>query len=412
MIRSAGGVKGIVGAVLVVVALGGGERAAAKDSVKAPELTEQATLEPFEVPRPYLRNYPLRGRREPAETPQARVAAFGEERVVFVDVDGNGKFGDRNVDGWTLPGDAYRYLVPIERWIVVGKRQVWLEFAKDGATVSYGAVVFVPVERPGERLQKARNLKRRNPSKILAALVAWNDLRLRHGLVPGRLDDDFSIGCHAHADYCARNGITHVQDAAKPGYTKEGALAGKWSGIGSAEAPVEVDLSHRAFYHRMQLIHATTVSMGIGYAKGVTVLDGSRDRSRRPWIYPVCIPAPDTTDHPRSFSKERPVPHPRQFGSFEALKGVGCPITLTFRTDDVTQVRAELREKGPKGKMVDALVSSPDLPANREIPDNYKTIGIIPRKSLKSRKTYWVHVRYVYEGVAGERTWTFKTGSK
>ena len=80
------------------------------------------------------------------------------------------------------------------------------------------------------------------------------------------------------------------------------------------------------------------------------------------------MPAPGTEGHPRSFSFERPVPHPEAFGSARGLRGAGCPITLTWERAGVTDVEAELREKGiqiafPKGlSPLRVLRLMPDLP--------------------------------------------------
>lgn len=388
--------------VRIVGALAVAALAAAADAEDGPDaFPSESPLSEVTIEREHRRNYPLRGGRRPAGAPPVRQAVVGETRVLFVDVDGNGRYGDAGIDGWTLPGAAYRYVVPVEPSIVLGARRVWLRFANDGSKVAFREEPFA--------IPAASSKERKQAKAGLGALLVWNDLRLRHGLVPARLDPELSADCVRHARYCVRHGITHKQAKANEGYTAGGAEAGRYGGIGEAEPAVEIDLSHRAFFHRMQLVHATTERVGIGYAGGITVIDGSRGRGRRKWTYPVCIPAPDTTGHPRAFSREQPTPHPRELGN-SGGRGVGCPITLTFERDGVTDVTAKLRLDGPEGKPVDVLVSSPDAPGHTSIPDNYKTIGIIPRKQLKSRARYWVHVTYVDRGKPGERTWTFETG--
>ena len=397
---------------------------AAQTRAAEPELDKKAPLTALKDISTHLRAYPL-GRHKAVAKPSMKRLQLGAksgDAILLVDVNGNGRFGDLGVDGWTRPGKAYRYLVPIERWIVLRDRQIWLRFDEDGAGVHFRAERFEPREGSGEDASDAKASKPPRGKAEVAGLLAWNDVRLRNGLVPVRLSRKLSDGCRQHALYCAANGITHVQVPSRSHASAAGADAAKWSGIGSAEPAAEVDLAYRALYHRIQLIHPTTTAAGIGAAHGVTVLDGSRargmekgaGRTRRKWVYPVVIPAPGSVGQPRAFSSERPRPHPGYYSSDRALKAAGLPVTVTFLRPAVKDISAELRLGGPKGVPVKFLLSSPEEPANAAIPDNYKTIALLPRAALSAGKTYWVRIIYtrtdVKTATPTELTWTFETG--
>lgn len=351
---------------------------------------------------PYRRNYELPRRKTAAAEPTVVRVKLLRERVLFVDVDGNGRVDDVGLDGWTLEGDEYRYVVPFEDSLAVGDHRVWLRFSEDGNSVAFRAEKSAPPRgEPAKRVKEAA-----------AALRVWNDLRLRNGLPPVWLDAELALGCVLHSRYMARHGLTHAEDPAKDLYTELGARAGKNGNVGTWAAREEIGGMYRSFYHRISLFHPATRGAGIGDVGGRCTFDGTTGREDRRWLWPVIVPAPSTVGVPLEFSAEEPVIHRDVFRGRRALNGAGFPISVTFPHDDVKGAAAELRVAGPAGKPVEFLLSSPEKPGNAEIPNNYRSIGLVPRTRLKPRTTYWARVSYVYRGKPGEHEWTFTTGAK
>ncbi len=399
-------------AIALAMLLAGSAVASPGDDEPASEETT-SPLSAASVEVPHLRAYTLTKRRKAAERPAVMRADVAGEELLFVDVDGNGRYGDLGVDGWTLPGDAYRYVVPIERVIVVGLHSVKLRFPKDKDAVVWSAEEMTmpppPNGAPGGRQASA------DAKAFPAAVRTWNDLRIRNGLLPARLDLELSRGCQLHAVYMTRHGMTHNEDETASSYTAEGAEAGRFSGLGPQPADREVLTAYRTLFHRIQLIHPETRTIGIGNVGGNSVLDGSRGRVFKgrgggAFARPVIMPAPGTVGHPCNLAPEEPMPHTAGTRGRAGRARGGCPITLTFLTPAIRDVKAELRRGGERGKAVEILLSWPERPAAPSIKDNYKTIGIIARKALRSRTEYWVRVEWMYEGKPDSRAWTFKTG--
>ena len=116
----------------------------------------------------------------------------------------------------------------------------------------------------------------------------------------------------------------------------------------------------------------------------------------------VIVPAPTSALHPTHFAREYPRPHP------EGIEP-GFPITVTFRTTNITDVEARLCLKNEKGRLIPTLVYSPENPANKLRPRNRNSICVIPRKPLPPRKTYWIRVSWKRNGDPESREWNFAT---
>lgn len=100
-----------------------------------------------------------------------------------------------------------------------------------------------------------------------------NDLRKRAGLQPVELDERLSRGCQSHAKYVVRNldhpklaglGI-HDEDESLPGYSAEGARAGRRSVIAQQSEPGDSVANWMAtLYHRVPLLDPAIRRIGWG----------------------------------------------------------------------------------------------------------------------------------------------------
>lgn len=356
------------------------------------------------------RSYVLPRGTQAVEKPVAMTARLGEKNVLFFDVDGNGSFGDVGIDGWAVDASVYRYMVPLEPSIMLDEWEVFLRFSKDGTWVHYCPeypdfpdVDFGPT--PADKAQ-AGAVRR----SLSIGLTNWNRLRLRSGLAPVRLDRALSDACMLHSLYMDQHGVTHTEEEGKAGYTAEGAAAGRAGSVGPGPLLREIRFCHSSFYHRLMLFHPDTRRVGLGEGRKRVTLDGISGREAREWSWPVIIPAPGVHDVPRGMSDERPIPHPDVFTSRERLEEAGFPITLTFESTKITEVNAELRLGGPDGAEVPFQLSWPERPANDSQPTNFKSICLIPDRTLAAETVYWVRVGYTHRREADQRTFRFRTG--
>jgi hypothetical protein len=331
------------------------------------------------------RNYPLPEGTAAAENPQSRKAKLEKAEYFFFDVDGNGRFNDLGVDGWAR--NKMSILMPLEDKTVFGASEFTWTVEADGSAISFRRAPL-PLNE-GQR----------------QVLIQFNQWRLMNGLPAVTIDQQLSDACNKHCEYMEKNGeLTHEQEADKPGYTKEGAEAGKRSCLGE-EGPVEsVHLFYATFYHRLPLILPSTKAIGVGSSAKYAAVDGLTRRDKREWIYPVIVPGPNTFFHPTHFAHEAPNPLP------EGAPPAGFPITLTFLSGKITDAKVELRLKDAKGDVLTVFLSSPEHPANEKRPDNRMSICAIPRAPLAPMTTHWVKATYKLDGKECEHVWKFNTG--
>ena len=316
--------------------------------------------------------------------PAARKARLEKSYFFFFDVDGNGKFNDRGVDGWALA--KMPAMLPLEKKTVIGASEYTWRLEEDGSFIHF-ARKALPL---GEGQKKT--------------LIQFNQWRFMNGLPAVTIDQELSDACTKHCQYMDRHGMTHHEKEGLLGYTAAGAAAGVRACLGEDGPINSVHMFYATFYHRLPLIHPGTRSIGVGSTQRHTAVDGLTHREERPWIYPVIVPAPNSFGHPTRCAIEAPNPVPA------AIERPGFPITLTFRSGTITAARAEMRLKNEKGRVVPIVVSSPEHPANPKRPRNRMTICIIPRVALAPMRTWWVRVTYELDGEPKRHVWRFNTG--
>jgi hypothetical protein len=336
-------------------------------------------------PVPY-RGWPLPPGQAAAAKPLAVAGKVDGERLVFLDVDGNGKFDDAGIDGWTLEG--CRAMVPVQPRIFVGMRSISLRFPESGFELRYDASAIGGTD------------------KALEGLKTLNLLRLRNGIPPVDMDSGLSAACLKHARYCQKNGFAFKEDPAKPEASKEGASAAANSIAGWMDPAAFARACYAQFFAREMLFHPLVEVVGIGEAGDLSLIDTRSRHLARSWNWPVLVPAPGAVDVPRAFCvPEDPAVYP------EGTEP-GFPITLLFETEEVKLGTAELRLGGAKGPLVPCLVSAPGRPAVQDRPRNASSIGLVPRQVLAPRTKYTVLVSYVYRGVMEDRAWDFTTATE
>ncbi len=328
------------------------------------------------------------------EHPAVRAAKIGRTTVLFVDVDGGGRFDDQGIDGWTLgvmPARArVHYVFPLGDKLVLGADEIQVRVASDGTSVDVTSLrtKLSPTERVG--------------------LARLNLLRVRNAWPPLPVDAVRSLACAKHVHYMTiHDAYAHEEVEGRAGWSKEGAYAGIHSVIDLQVTLAEAfERWFATLYHRWPLtdprLTAVGVATGGGYAMCSPLVDKRDDR----WVWPVLVPAPESEGQPTRAGKELPMPYP-------AGEVAGYPITLQFPEwrSRVSEVRAVLRKKGASGPEVPCRLSWPGVPANPARERNDGTICLIPKRPLAARTSYWVRVSYTWREKPEQRTWTFRTGA-
>jgi hypothetical protein len=224
-------------------------------------------------------------------------------------------------------------------------------------------------------------------------------MRLRAGVAPVILDPEVSRHCEQHLDYLKRNNVTsgmalHNEDPAKPGYTAEGAKAGKNGDMFPECNSLREALEwwYPTAWHGAPIVEPTLRQVG-AMAKHKLVLlcfsgyEGARDKV-------FCHPADGATGIPTAFGVRGEIPNPVPTSD----SGQGCGFPVFIRLPQAMQkqklLSAEVRplgEKKTKGKQLEPLkgyTSSPSQPANPQWPHNSGLALFIPAKPLAAGTTY------------------------
>jgi len=395
-----------IGLLALLVCVAGAARAEGEPKKDFPKSARLAKSRIKALP---LYAYLLPKGEQVTDEPAAVSGTVAQTKLIFVDVNGNGSFGDVGIDGWMPAAKGHTYMLPLEAWIAVAGGRAFLWFGPESKTLRYR---FEPLAFPTAKgVEGARHKGDLGPAQldVPQGLEAWNRLRMLNGLCPVYLDPDLTRGAMLHAIYQVRHGTGHVEEEGKKYYTEPGAESAKHASIGTRALVEEVVGVYRTFYHRIQLYNPDTRGAGVGSGANSTVIDGTRGREKRAWAWPVIIPAPGTAGVGRAFDDELPTVHDDFFARGGGQRAGGFPITLSFPTRQVKDVTAELRIGGPEGKPVPFLLSWPEKPANARFPNNLKSICLIAEKNLKGGSTFWVKVNYRYRGKPGERIFTFRT---
>ena len=374
--------------LLILAAVAGAEEAGDGAS-KEPELASKARLSSGRWKFKKVRfNYELPDGKTAAAKPAVKKARVEKLNVLFLDMDGDGRFGEIGVDAWALTG--MNYALPFEPKVVVELTRLQWRIDEKSAFVHWAAEP-VPVDP--------------TQTKTFRQFNYW---RLINGLCPVDFDPETSGHCAEHCAWMEKNGFKHYAAEGDSAMTENGELAGRRSMLSQEKPGMSVLMTYASFYHRLPLMNPATRTIGIGYSRRYTAIDAKTHVEERLWKDPVIVPAPGTALQPTHFPPEKPRPYPAQ------IKAPGMPITLTFRkASGVTDVRAKLERAVRRGTLeVPVLLSSPESPANKKRPDNRASICIIPRAPLAARGTYRVSVEYKLDGEVKRHQWLFTTGHR
>jgi len=250
------------------------------------------------------------------------------------------------------------------------------------------------------------------PASVLDAVNAY---RTKAGLGRVRISATLTKGCDLHALYLSKNeakGLSgHDEDPAAPGWTEEGAKAGKRSVISpfsAHETALEaVDSLMATLYHRVSMLAPELTEVGIGWAYrrdglGHLVMDvATLDQKTDLKLFPIVYPVNGQKDVPLDFglgARETPNPIPGE------IPGGGYPITIQLvERKKPYEAEAKLYLGSQE---VECWLSTPSSPARDDWPQP-GTIALIPTQKLKADTTYIVKFREKTTSL--EKEWSFTT---
>jgi len=244
---------------------------------------------------------------------------------------------------------------------------------------------------------------------LVADASLMTEIRVRSGVRPAMLDAKASADCLKHIEYLKKNGLIegnsgvslHNEDPGKPGYTPEGAEAGKHGDIFPQVPTLRVAIQgwYQTVWHAVPIVDPGLKTFGGGIKFNMAVLYfNGRDYYGGPTLpYP-----PDgAVGIPRSFCELGEIPNPVPGSDYG--KGTGIPVFVRGGGNVESVVMAD-----PSGRGVAGTTSSPAKPANPQWPTNSGVSCFIPSKPLAPMTTY--KVTFKFADSATPVTWSFTTG--
>jgi len=307
-----------------------------------------------------------------------------------IDVDLDGRYGDRGRDGWCTTLGAP--LLPLGDHLNLRSRRLVLEdLAPDGSRLE---ARIVPL--PGTSAQRE-------------ALERLNLHRLGQGLPALELEPELSVGCSAHAEYLVANdwdGRTDPHDQAPrtPGATLEGRIAARVSWIRPLPLADAVEALCGSYPEAIALADPTLARIGLSDRDASpAVIDFSSRGTHRSdptirWRTTRLSPCDGSIYFPLRFppdSPTEPLPGARRMG----------PPLLLFLADpkaEIADYRADLFLLGsPKATRLETIAIEDD--------DHPGILGALPKRPLKQNAAYRVVHHFVIDGAERKVSAVFRT---
>ena len=379
----------LVLAVLLLARFAGAEQEKKKPAEKKPQVF---SLTKLQIKKGMLRP----GFEIKAEIPAlAYQAKIGSDLLLFVDLDGNDQITP-GTDGLAMPSTG-SFVVPLSEGLLLKSGQYKLAF--DGTK---------SVSLTSEDLGVAQ--------KYAADASMFTEIRVRVGLRTAVLDPQMCLDCDKHADYMKLNRIIdkdsavanpHMEDPGKPGYTAEGAAAGRGSNIfkGVGELRKAIGGWYTTPFHGSNMLIASTEKFGVTTKNNVSMMYlNPMPGFGEPYAHPPdgAVDTPTTLGNGEGGENPNPVP-----GTDGGL-GCGFPVVVRLNGKYSDIESGEMVDGA--GRPVKGTWSSPSKPANPTAPiaaENFGCVFFIPSRPLNGRTTYRVTIKF--PGGDKPMTWSFTT---
>lgn len=313
---------------------------------------------------------------------------IGKDTLLFFDLDGNGLL-EAEKDGLAL--NPHVFVVPIPGDLLLKSGQF---------TVTFDGIKTVLLTPQDLRLAP----------KLIEEAALLTELRVKAGVRPAALDAEACAACDKHCDYLKANGLAgggggmaaHDEQSGKPGYTAEGAVAGKQSCMefGGSSLQGALERWYTTTWHGIPLVDPKLTRFGGTFRNGVGMIyfhkrDGKQEQN---FVHP-----PDgAVGVPRAYASELPNPVPG------TQNGAGCGFPVLIRLVPPFKELASAQVTDATGRPVVGTFSSPAKPANPEWPTNSACAVFIPSKPLAANTLY--RVQFKLAEAKDPVSWSFTTG--
>lgn len=317
---------------------------------------------------------------------------IGKWTFLFFDLDADGTL-EVDVDGLAIEGIPFVVRLPSKLLVETGQFTIAVE----------GAPARPELLLTPEDLGIAEGL--------LTAAADTTEIRVRAGLVPLALDAATSRHCELHCEYLKLNGNErgarpgHEEVAGQPGYTAEGAAAGRSSNLDYGRTDYRSALWgwYATAWHAAPILDPSVRRFGVALKHGVAMFHPlDRVAPTEPYMHP---PA-GATDVLLAFNVrgERPSPVSNGYGN-----GCGFPVFVKVAGPLARHRLTEATLTDPRGRSVEGTTSCPLRPATSQWPSNSGAAFFIPTNPLLPNMRY--HARFVFEGMPPIE-WDFTTGTR
>jgi hypothetical protein len=246
-------------------------------------------------------------------------------------------------------------------------------------------------------------------------LTTVNYYRAMSGQGPVTENATWSAGAYNHSCYMLQNGITHYEDASKPGYTASGDAAGKASNVAvssayGTSARSHIELWMTGPFHAIGVLRYNLQSVGFGKCDSnstptwhsgasLNVINGLNYSIPRPTT-PIVFPGNATTTNLNKFVTESP--NPLTFCGWTG--SAGLPV-IAMMPEQITSATATIT--GPAGALEVCTLSGANTTGDaKTLLAGDNALTVIPRAAL-SNGAYTVKVTTQARTV----TWTFTVDS-
>jgi hypothetical protein len=228
------------------------------------------------------------------------------------------------------------------------------------------------------------------------------------------VDTALSAACEKHIDYLKTNGLSdgksgvdcHKEDPSKPGYSEEGAAAGKQSNLsyGGETMPEAIVNWLATPWHGAPMVNPRLSAIGVARKYGVCAFHVRRTDGDQESI--SLHPADGAVGIPRIFAKGGEIPNPVP-GHPKDGDGCGFPILVRL-VESFSRDLLAAEVVDAKGTKVKGTFSSPAKPANAEWPSNSNCAMFIPAQPLAPNTVY--RVTFQFTDQKDPIRWSFTTG--
>jgi hypothetical protein len=268
------------------------------------------------------------------------------------------------------------------------------------ATAGGAAATFVPEPLPPDL-----------GSWTVRALDVMNAWRRGVGLGPVLPNLTRAAACAKHVDYWRLNGFSgHDEVASRPGYSVDGAQAGRKSSVWEDPEPARlVRVITATVLHRSTCLGPSGEGLGVAAGSGSCLWGGDLDVSEHG--APLLVPGPGQEDVPILCETEQPTPD-RDANFYGAPRGYPISVVWSRVWDDLHSARIEVFLAGPGGAA--DPVAGEEFTPERPYTAKGRTIEtaaatFVAGKPLERRRTYVVRFRGERTNRPVELSWSFTT---